>query len=73
MVAVPAAMPYRVAVDPEAVIDATLVLELLHAPPGVVLLKVAEAASQTVVEPVIADGAEFTLITRVAGLPHPVE
>jgi hypothetical protein len=52
---------------------ATAVLPLLHEPPDVELVRFAVAPTHNVVDPLIADGAAFTVIAFVAAQPVPVE
>ena len=66
MSVVPAVMPVT---SPEPDTVPTAGVELLHAPPGVVLLSVVVSPTHTDVVPVIADGMPFTVTTAVVIQP----
>lgn len=55
---------------PDEFIVAIAVFELLHEPPGVVLLKVVVELTHTLVMPVIAAGRGLTVAVVVAELEH---
>ena len=54
---------------PPEVMDAVPVALLLHVPPGVALLSVADCPTHSDIGPVMADGGAFTVITFVAMQP----